>query len=127
MTLRKERTLLTNALLGASLYALDSMRDLLTDRARKFREKARDGYGDLRSRASDVYSEASDRLGRANDAIMGADHRFLRNAGVALVGVGVGVGIGMLLAPASGEETRASIVERVRDRWGKKSRTGTAA
>jgi gas vesicle protein len=43
--------------------------------------------------------------------------------GALLIGVGVGVGVGLLIAPASGEETRTDIAnkisgfsEKVRDR-----------
>jgi ElaB/YqjD/DUF883 family membrane-anchored ribosome-binding protein len=111
--------------MGAGLYALDSVRDLLSDKAKRFGNRARDGYDDLRSRAGDLYSTASDRFDRANDAVMGHDHRFLRGATAALIGVGVGVGIGMLLAPASGEETRQNIADRVRDRWETTRATGT--
>jgi ElaB/YqjD/DUF883 family membrane-anchored ribosome-binding protein len=125
MSLRRQRTLITNALLGASLYALDSVRDLLSDKARNFGSRARDSYDDLRSRANDMYSTASDRFDRANDALLGQDHHFVRHATAALIGVGVGVGIGMLLAPASGEETRQNIADRVRDRWERNVATGT--
>jgi YtxH-like protein len=125
MSLRRQRTFITNALLGASLYALDSVRDLLSDKARMFGGRARDRYEDMRSRANDMYSTASERLDRANEAILGQDHHFARSATAALIGVGVGVGIGMLLAPASGEETRQNIADRVRDRWERSAATGT--
>jgi gas vesicle protein len=51
-----------------------------------------------------------------------------------LIGIGVGVGVGMLLAPASGEETRGTISNKVqefggrmRDKFseGQSSSTGT--
>jgi gas vesicle protein len=35
--------------------------------------------------------------------------------GVLLVGVGIGVGVGLLIAPASGEGTRADIADKVSD------------
>lgn len=126
MTLRKERALLKNLLLGAGVYLLEMARERWADNARDFGEKARDTYGDVRDRASDFYSTATDRLGRAGDALRGEDRRFLSNAGAALLGVGVGVGIGLLLAPASGEETRSNLKERVRTRFGdKEPATGT--
>jgi YtxH-like protein len=125
MSLRRQRNLLTSALLGAGLYALDSVRDLLSEKGSRFSDRARDGYDDLRSRASDFYSTAYERFDRANDAMMGRDHHFMRSATAALIGVGVGVGLGMLLAPTSGEETRQNIKERVRDRWDRVAATGT--
>jgi ElaB/YqjD/DUF883 family membrane-anchored ribosome-binding protein len=106
MNPRKERTLLTNALVGASLFALDSIRDLLAENGRKWRDRARDRYGDLRSRAEDAYSETSERLGRASDAIQGKQHPVLTSVAAALVGVGVGVGIGLLISPARAEGYR---------------------
>ena len=126
MTLRKERALLKNLLLGAGVYLLEAVREHWSDNAKDFGEKARDRYSDVRERAGDFYSTASDRLGRASEALRGEDSRLLSNAGAALIGVGVGVGIGLLLAPASGEETRSSIRERVRTRFGEKEpATGT--
>jgi gas vesicle protein len=37
------------------------------------------------------------------------------HAAALLLGVGVGVGVGLLLAPASGAETRRNISEKVQD------------
>jgi hypothetical protein len=48
-------------------------------------------------------------------AIFPEEDHTLRNILVFAAGVGVGVGAGMLLAPASGEETRNSISEKVQD------------
>ena len=55
-------------------------------------------------------------------------------AGRGVGGVGVGVGVGMLLAPASGEETRSTIGnkvqefgDRVRDKFEQKREPGTAS
>ena len=62
------------------------------------------------------------------------DSHILGNVGALLIGVGVGVGIGLLIAPASGNDTRAKLTEKVsgfgdkvRERAGKKplSATGT--
>lgn len=117
MSLRKEKTIFKNVLLGAGVYLLDSLRDRLSDNVKDLSDKARDGYGDLRDRASEVYSTASQRLNRANDALMGEDHHYMSNTVAVLIGMGVGVGLGMLLAPASGEETRSNIAEKVRSRF----------
>ncbi len=62
-------------------------------------------------RASDrAYQMADD----ARTAIFPEDHT-LRHLLLFAAGVGVGVGAGLLLAPASGEETRNSITEKVQD------------
>lgn len=126
MSLRKEKTIFRNVLLGAGVYLLDSLRDRLADNVKDLSEKARDSYGGLRDRASDVYSTAWTRLNRANDAIMGEDHRYMSSTAAALIGIGVGVGIGMLLAPASGGETRSNLAEKVRSRFSEREpATGT--
>src|SRR5947208_2904850 len=62
MKLRKEK-ILTDVLLGAGLYLLDSMRDRLSDTVHE-----------VRSRARDTYDTASDRVSRASDVLTGEDH-----------------------------------------------------
>jgi hypothetical protein len=62
-------------------------------------------------RVSDRASEIAD---DARTAIFPEDHT-LRHVLLFAAGVGVGVGAGLLLAPASGEETRNSITEKVQD------------
>jgi len=90
---------------------------------------------DLRDRVSDEYEGASDRISdlrdRARDLYVGESHT-LRNVLVFAAGVGVGIGAGMLLAPASGEEIRGSIgdkvqdiSDRVRDRFSSDTETAT--
>jgi hypothetical protein len=121
MKLRKEK-LLWNVLLGTSVYLLDSLRNRLSE-----------GIDDISDRARDTYGEASRRANRATEVIRGEDHSGLGTAAALLIGVGVGVGVGMLLAPASGQETRSTISnkvqefgDRVRDKFGSESeRTGT--
>lgn len=103
MRLRKEN-ILWNVLLGTGVYLLDSMRDRLSDVADDFRGAARDTYG-----------EASRRVSRASNVIRGEDHRGISTAAALLIGVGVGVGVGMLLAPASGEETRSNLSNKVHE------------
>ena len=39
----------------------------------------------------------------------------MSTAAALLLGVGVGVGVGMLLAPASGEETRSNLSNKVQE------------
>ena len=123
MRLRKEN-LLWNVLLGTSVYLLDSLRSRLSE-----------GIEDISDRARDTYGEASRRASRARDVIRGEDHSGFGTAAALLTGVGVGVGVGMLLAPASGEETRSTISnkvqefgDRVRDKFASEregERTGT--
>jgi YtxH-like protein len=117
----------TGALLGVlfstGLYLLDNLRERLPD-----------GVDDIKGRVRETYQTASDRLGRAASALSGKeDSQIFGKVGALLIGVGVGVGVGLLFAPASGEETRADIVDRVstfgdrvRDRKRKPQRaTGT--
>jgi YtxH-like protein len=107
MKLRKEKVLL-DLMLGAGVYLLDSLRGRMSE-----------GIDDLRDRARDTYETASDRFGRARQVIRGEDHPVLGAAGALLIGVGIGVGVGMLLAPASGEDTRRNISDKVEDFRGK--------
>jgi hypothetical protein len=100
----KKENLLWNMLLGTGVYLLDSMRGRLTD--------VMDDFGGV---ARDTYGEASRRVNRASDVLRGEDHRGMSTTAALLVGVGVGVGVGMLLAPASGEETRNNVTSKVRD------------
>jgi YtxH-like protein len=103
MKLRKEN-ILSNLLVGASVYLLDSLRNRLSE-----------GIEDVSQKARDTYEEASKRAGRASDVIMGEEHRGLGTAASILIGIGIGVGVGMLLAPASGEETRSTISNKVQE------------
>jgi YtxH-like protein len=78
------------------------------------------------------FLDQSDRAGRA---VRRQEDPTMRNAISFAAGIGLGIGLGILLAPASGEETRSSITEkvqdvgeRVRDRFSPESRkaaTGT--
>jgi hypothetical protein len=88
--------------------------------------------GDMRDRVSDTLDRAADTVsdlrGRAEDIYPGPNHT-MRNIVSFAAGVGVGIGAAILFAPASGEEIRNQIGEkvqdigdRVRDRF---SRTGT--
>ena len=71
-------------------------------------------------------SNASDRLGRATNVLRGKEEsRVFGRVGALLIGVGVGVGVGLLVAPASGEKTRADITDKVSD-FGDKVRERTA-
>jgi len=81
------------SLLKTAVYIMDQtseQADRLSDRASNIADSARDVF----------YPEH--------------DHT-LRNLLTFAAGVGVGIGAGMLLAPASGAETRDNITNRVRD------------
>jgi hypothetical protein len=120
MKFKKQQLL--SLLLGTGLYLLESMRERLPD-----------NVDDIKGRVRDTYDTASDRVGRATAALRGEeDSHILGKVGALLVGVGIGAGIGVLIAPASGEETRADIAgkvsdfsDKVRESAGKKRATGT--
>jgi gas vesicle protein len=80
-----------------------SINDQLRDRA--------DDMGDVAKR---TYHETTDRISNAQAALRG-ENRWASHTLNFLGGVGLGVGLGMLLAPASGEETRSAIRDKVVD------------
>jgi gas vesicle protein len=86
---------------------------ILTDP--KVRAEIQDEVKTRANRASDAvtrnYEEVSDRLEAAGSALQGRTYWPSRVGGF-LLGVGVGAGIGLLLAPASGAETRDAIRDR---------------
>ena len=101
----KKREPLFNVLLDTGLHLLDS-----------FRERLPDNVDDIKDRVRDTYDTASHRVSRATDALRGEeDSQILGKVGALLIGVGIGVGIGVLIAPSSGEETRADITDKVSD------------
>jgi hypothetical protein len=100
----RDRNNLFKALLGAGLYMLDPVRDRIAGR-----------IDDMTERAQGTYDEATGRLDRAGRAIRGEDSHIVGTLTALLVGVGIGVGVGMLIAPASGEETRNNIAGKVQD------------
>ncbi len=116
MKFRKEK-LLSDIALGTGLYLLDSLRNRLVEGVGSASERARES-------ASEFYDTASDRASRAADVIRGEDHPTFNKAAAILLGIGIGTGIGLLLAPASGEETRNTIAEKLWDRGSERS-TGT--
>ena len=118
----RKREPLLNVLLDTGLHLLDSLRERLPNNVDVIKDTVRDTYG-----------TASDRVSHATNALRGEeDSQILGKVGALLIGVGVGVGIGMLIAPASGEETRADITDKVsdfgdkvRERSGKKAQSAT--
>ena len=103
MRFKKQKPLLS-ILVGAGLYYLfDSLREHLLD-----------NVDDIKGRVRDRYDTASERVSRAGDALRGReDSQILGKGGALVIGVGIGVGIGLLIAPASGEQTRANINDKV--------------
>jgi hypothetical protein len=114
MTSNEKRALLNNVLLSAGLYVLDSVRRHLAENIKRAGVKAQDNSVDLRTSTSNVHSQAA---GRDNRTILDNSRHLLDPVGAAIMGVGIGVAIGVMLAPASGEETRRNIEERVRSRF----------
>ena len=122
---------LLKTLLGVGLYLLER-----SDNATKSaRDRAAARIDDLRDAAQDKYETATDRVRRASRAIRGEDedNDVLRNTLFLAAGIGVGVGVGLILAPASGDETRSVIADKVHDMGGRVRRqfssegaTGTA-
>jgi ElaB/YqjD/DUF883 family membrane-anchored ribosome-binding protein len=73
---------------------------------------------DLKDRFADGVDQVNDRVSDFRDRAQGFyGHRdnTLRNVLTFTAGVGVGVGLGILLAPASGEETRSTIGNKVQE------------
>jgi len=118
----RKREPLFNVLLDTGLHLLDSLRERLPNNVDDIKDTVRDTYG-----------TASDRVSRATNALRGEeDSQILGKVGALLIGVGIGVGVGLLVAPASGEETRSDITDKVsdfsdkvRERTGKKPQSAT--
>ena len=104
MRLRRREPLL-NVLLSTGLHLIDSLRERLPD-----------NVDDIKDRARDTYDTASYRVSRATDALRGNEESHMAGkVGALLIGVGIGVGVGLLIAPTTGEETRADIANKVTD------------
>jgi hypothetical protein len=94
---------LVKSVLKTAVYFLDQTDRVASD--------VRDRVADTVDRAADRVSELND---QAHDLYRGPDHT-VRHILMFAAGVGVGIGAGMLLAPASGEEIRGTIGEKVQD------------
>lgn len=100
----RKRVPLFRILLDTGLHLVDSLRDRSPD------------MDDIKGKVRDTYSTASDRVSRATHALRSEEESHVFGKAVALaIGVGIGIGIGVLIAPASGEETRADIADKVSD------------
>ena len=62
-----------------------------------------------------VRDQVEDLTDRTRQAILGPEDHTVRNVVSVAAGVGLGIALGMLFAPASGEETRRSLVEKAQD------------
>jgi len=62
-----------------------------------------------------TYETASERMDRASRVIRGDDSHFMSTTTALLIGVGLGVSVGLLFAPASGEEIRSNLADKVQD------------
>jgi hypothetical protein len=69
------------------------------------RDDIHDGVGRAGNRASEFRQQAMD--------LYGYEDHTVRNVVSLVAGVGVGIGLAILFAPASGEQVRNSITERV--------------
>ena len=91
---------LLNSVLKTAVYIMDQTAEQV-DRASE--------------RAADLADQARGVVDDARSAIYPREDHTLRNILSFAAGVGVGVAAGVLLAPASGEEIRGSISDRVQD------------
>ena len=98
--------------LGTGLFILDQSESA----RRNLRERVGEQLDDLRDRAHDTYESASDRVQRASYALRGDDdNRGMWNALRFVAGVGIGVGVALLVAPASGEQTRSMLASKAQE------------
>jgi gas vesicle protein len=113
-------TNLIKSILRTAVYFLDQtdrVASNMRDRVSTTADRAADKLSDIRDQAHDLYED---------------DNNLLGNVLAFAAGVGVGVGVAVLFAPASGEEIRSSIGQkvqdiggRVRNRFSSSSATGT--
>ena len=86
----------------------DAIGDQLKDRMDNVADAVTSKYDNVADTVNSKYEEAVDRLEAAGAALRGKSHWPSRTMGF-LLGVGVGAGLGILLAPATGRETRETI------------------
>jgi hypothetical protein len=111
---------LIRSILKTAVYFLDQSDRFTSD----VRDRVSEGVGRAADRVSDLRDQA-------HDLYSGEDHT-VRNVLTFVAGVGVGVGAALLFAPASGEELRGQIGDkvqdigdRVRERFSSQAPTGT--
>ena len=111
---------LIRSILKTAVYFLDQNDRFTSD----VRDRVSEGVGRAADRVSDLRDQAE-------ELYSGEDHT-VRNVLTFIAGVGVGVGAALLFAPASGEEIRGQIGDkvqdigdRVRERFTSQTPTGT--
>jgi hypothetical protein len=82
---------------------------------RRIYDRVTDQLDDAADQASRGYEAIADRVEHLYRKARGNGHHAHSGAANFLIGMGVGVGVGLLVAPASGKETRETIAEKVRD------------
>ena len=95
---------LLKSVLKTVVYLLEQTEDtagVVRDRVSEGVDRVTDRVSDLRDQAQDFYS--------------GSQDHTLRNVLTFAAGVGVGIATAMLFSPASGEEIRSQIGEKVQD------------
>jgi hypothetical protein len=78
-------------------------------------DRLKDRVDDVTETVANKYEDAVDRLESAAAALRGRSYWRPSRATGFLLGVGVGAGLGMLLAPASGSETRQAVRDKAAD------------
>ena len=99
---------LLKSVLKTAVYLLEQTEDTVgvaRDRVSEGVDRVTDRVSDLRDQAQDLYSGRKDHT--------------LRNVLTFAAGVGVGIAAAMLFSPASGEEIRSQIGEKVQDIGGR--------
>jgi gas vesicle protein len=103
---------------GTGLYLLEhsgetkrKIRRFLGDQMDDLHDRA----DDLRDRAKDTYEAAADRAADLAKDFRGNESNSGWNVLRFMVGLGIGVGVGLLMAPASGEETRTKLTEKAQE------------
>jgi hypothetical protein len=111
---------LIRSALKTAVYFLDQTNSFTSD----VRDRVADGVDRAAGRVADLREQAED--------LYSHDDHTVRNVLTFVAGVGVGVGAALLFAPASGEEIRGQIGdkvhdigERVRERFSARTPTGT--
>jgi gas vesicle protein len=88
--------------------------DGIKDRVDDMTDRVASKYEDMTDTVANKYQDATGRLEAATAALQGKRHWSSRLTGF-LLGVGVGAGLGILLAPASGAETRNAVRSKAAD------------
>jgi hypothetical protein len=78
-------------------------------------DRLKDRVDDVTETVANKYEDAVDRLESAAAALRGGSYWRPSRATGFLLGVGVGAGLGILLAPASGSETRQAVRDKAAD------------